>query len=381
MKKVTLLKSNVGYLGGAEKYAIRLAHAFLDKGCDVTLLTTNSVEKIKHTFSPHLKIINFGSLPKMGFIFLRYFDWQCKKWLNQNPSDIIFGMDRNTFQTHYRAGNGVHAAYLDQRSCEESFLRRLSFKINPLHQTILKFEKQAFENPKLQQLFTNSNLVRAEILKYYQTDPKKIQVVHNGVEWDEMKSDFNIWEEKKAIESRALGLDPSSFQFLFIGNGYRRKGLHFLLNGLARFPEQHFQLSVVGKEKNEKEFRQLAEKLGLQKKLLFFGSRRDIRRFYQIADCVAVPSLYDPFANVTVEAQAMGVYVISSQYNGGAEILTPQSGYTIQNLFDPDSVAKALKKALQNPKTAQRSREIRASVEHLSFSNQLTKIVNTTLEN
>lgn len=379
MQKIVILKSNLDYLGGAEKYTLRLAQAFADKDCQVTILTTNKIKKRTEAINTKAQIVNFGNGPKISFLHIHYFDQQCKKWLRENSADVVFGMDRNRVQTHYRASNGVHAAYLNHRSKEESFLKKVSFKINPLHWTILNFEKSIFEDPNLKILFANSNLVRNEIAEHYSFDHSKIQVVHNGVEWDEMKNDFSCWEENQISITKELGLDPSAYQFLFIGNDYRRKGLHFLLKGLARLRWNNFQLSVVGKEKNMGYFQELAKSLGLHNKVTFFGVRSDIRKFYQVADSLVVPSLYDPFANVTVEALAMGLFVVSSQSNGGSEILTQQNGCVISNLFDPDAMAEALKVAVDHPKTPVRAKEIRNSIQHLNFTHQLNQIVQATL--
>ncbi len=59
-----------------------------------------------------------------------------------------------------------------------------------------------------------------------------------------------------------------------------------------------------------------------------------MRPFYQLADALAIPSFYDPFANVTVEALAMGLFVVSSRSNGGFEILDPSKGIIIENLSE-----------------------------------------------
>ena len=75
-------------------------------------------------------------------------------------------MDRNSRQTHIRAGNGVHKAYLEIRKKESSFLKKASFVLNPLHRSILTLEKKAFESKELKVLFVNSNMVIVYALIY-----------------------------------------------------------------------------------------------------------------------------------------------------------------------------------------------------------------------
>jgi len=289
-------------------------------------------------------------------------------------------MDRTRHQTHIRAGNGVHAAFLKRREQMEGNYNSFKKALNPLNQTILKIEKDAFESPELKILFTNSHMVKKEVLTYYQTPPEKIQVVHNGVEWNEMSKDFNHWTEEKQSICDELSLDASRYHFLFIGNGYKRKGLTPLLKALSVLPFKDFHLSVLGKDRDITKFIKLVENLGLKEQVSFFGPRPDIRRFYQFADSLVIPSFYDPFANVTVEALAMGLFVVSSTSNGGHEILKGENGTIIEDLLSPDAFSKALTTAITRPKTWIRSQSIRNSVKHLDFSDQLTTLIDSTLD-
>lgn len=370
MKKVCLLRSNLSHVGGIEKYTLRLAKGFVEKGCEVTILTTGDVSTLPAPCS-NFHMTTLGKLSSIGFLRIRQFDQLCKRWLKDHSDiEVVFGMDRNSYQTHIRAGNGVHAAYLKRRLQYESSLKKLSFRFNPLHQMILHYERLSFENPQLIKLFTNSHMVRREVLEHYKIDEQKVQVLHNRVEWHEMQKPFEEWERKREENRVAFGLSRDSFHFLFIGNGYRRKGLEVLLRSLSTLREYDFQLSVIGKDKTQeiRYFDVLTEQLGLKEKVKFFGVRKDVISFYQVADALVIPSFYDPFANVTVEALAMGLFVVSSSSNGGSEILSSSNGIVVENIFDIGSLVFALKEAMRYPKTSGRSLTIRNSVKHLDFS-------------
>jgi glycosyltransferase involved in cell wall biosynthesis len=75
----------------------------------------------------------------------------------------------------------------------------------------------------------------------------------------------------------------------------------------------------------------------------------------------------------------MGLYVVSSPYNGGREVLQEETGYTIETLSSPDSMAAALSHALARPKSETRARAIRSSIEHLDHTTQIDQIVSETL--
>lgn len=369
---VTILKSRLNAQGGLEKYTWHLAHAFCKRNSPVTLLTTEPV--IPPFEHPLLKIVSLSLRCMTSYFHVRNFERAAHDFLQKHPTPIIFGLDRNRFQTHLRAGNGAHAACLHHRSLQEGLCKQLSFRCNPLHRLILSIEKASFEDPRLRSLFTNSHLVKREILALYDTPPEKIHVIHNGVEWSALQPSFDAWVSERERLLAAHGLEPDTYQLLFVGHNFRRKGLEPLLYALKGLP---IQLSVVGSDKQSGFYRSLSHKLGLN--VRFFETQSDPRPFYQVADALAIPSLYDPFANVTVEALAMGLFVISSRTNGGHEVLTPFSGAIIDNPLDPSAIREALMIAMAQRKTPASAVRIRASVEHLDFPKPLNAMVDACL--
>ncbi len=376
--KLSLVTRHFGVLGGIEKHSLRLALAFANQGAEVHILTADSMKE--NTLHP---LLHFHTLPikkRINFRKIKEFDSLCQNWHQQQKMGVIFGMDRIRSQTHLRAGNGVHAAFLKQKKMFASFKKPFFPLITPLDKILLNIEKESFESNTLKRIFTNSHRVKKEILTYYKTASEKIEVIHNGVEWKEMETDFKQAIEKKSLLCSHLNLNPDVYHFLFIGNGFKRKGLLFLLKALSLLPFKDFHLSVVGKDKHLKRFVMMTHFLNLKNQVTFFGKRSDVRIFYQYADCLVIPSLYDPFANVTVEALAMGLYVITSPFNGGHEVITKESGLLIENLKDPKIFGATLMEAISHPKTKRSSQNIRNSIKHLDFSYQLKKLIQSTFE-
>ncbi len=374
MSKIIFLKSAISQKGGLEKYCKALMQGFRSRGDCVVLLTTDSQDD---SGLEGIEVVDFGKRSKCSLYHLLHFDRQCQKYLKNNSFDVVFGFDRNfCLQTHYRAGNGVHAAYLDMRKRTSSLLKRVSLQINPLHRVILQMEKQTFESPDLRILFCNSNMIKSEILKYYpKVDVNKIKVVHNGVEWNTLSQNFEKGFSERNELMKHYALDPTCMQFLFIGHEYKRKGLVTLLQALSSLKEKTWQLSVVGKERSMKTFSDLAKRLGVQENVIFFGQQKEVLPFYQVADCFVLPSMYDPFANVTLEALAMGLFTVTTSSNGASEVITENSGYIAK---DPLSVAEfgdLLQKTFQRKKTKESATRIRNSVQYLDFSNQINAII------
>jgi len=376
--QVTLVKFRLSTQGGLEKQTWRIAKAFSRRGIPVRILTAEG--HVSRHLYPLIEIENLpvGS-PIFNYQKLQKFNTACRKFLKAHPTDIVFGLDRTSCSTHMRAGLGVHAAFLKLRKLQEPALKSLSFKCNPLHRTVLRLEKQGFENPNLKLLFTNSHMVKKEVMAYYNTPEEKIQVIHNGVEWKELARPFNDWTLSKNQIANDLNLDPIAYHFLFIGNGYKRKGLDLILKALSPLKDEPLHLSVIGKDKEVKSYIDMADSLGIGSKVSFFGPQTDVTNFYKLSDCLLIPSLYDPNANVTIEALAMGLNVISSKNNGGSEILTPESGMVLNDLHDTQELTDRLRKMCERPKTWISSQNIRATVEHLDFKSQLTKMIDCTL--
>ncbi len=375
--QVCLQSRHIEARGGLEKWAQRIAKGFAKRGAHVHLLTSDAYST--DLLQPLIHTHTLSASKMFSHRRMKQFDRSCKKWHKTHDTDIVFGVDRTSDQTHIRAGNGVHATYLERRREHENYTS-LKTALNPLNKTILEIEKKAFENPQLKVLFTNSYMVKNEILKHYNVSPDTIEVIHNGLEWKEMKGDFSTWVEKKPMVAKQQGLDPSHFHFLFVGNGYERKGLTLLLKAMQLLTQPDVHLSVVGKDRNIESFIALAKSLGLSEKVSFFGATKNIRPFYQIADALAIPSIYDPFANVTTEALGMGLFIVSSKNNGGYEILRKESGCIIENLTSFDAIHASLQTALMHPKTWVRSQTIRSGVEHLDLSNQLNSLIDISLE-
>lgn len=309
--KVAIIKRNLDRVGGLEKQALRIAKGFEMQNCTVELISDAS--NIKKSY------------------------------------DIVLGIDRDLNQTHHRAGNGVHAAYLKTRSRWTSFL--------PRQRRALSHEKAMLKSPRLRHIITNSNMVKNEFINFYNIPENKITAIHNGVEWNELKSAF---ENRKKSEV---------FEFLFVGNDFRRKGLKPLLEALSNLPTKDWKLTVIGKDRLLQNCKSYAELLGLSDQVTFLGQTNPLP-YYQSAHTLVLPTAYDPFANVCLEALAMGVPVITTPTNGASEVIDASNGIVTTDL------TPALENALTNPFDPE---IVRASVKHLDFEEQLQRFTKVCL--
>lgn len=366
MSKIALVKYRfLGKQGGLEKQAFKIIDELLNRGHEVTLISSQAIN-YKSINSVKLKI----TAPK-GFLTLLQFNHKVDKYLKNHHFDQILALDRTTHHTHIRAGNGCHAAYLNLRKEKVGLFKELSFSFNPLHLSLLKLEKKGFTNSKLQKIFVNSELVKNQILSTYQIDLNRIEVIHNGVDWHGKEKSFSTWNETKEEWIHKLKLNPQHLTCVFVGHDFKRKGLEYILKALPH--AQNIQLLVIGQDKNIQKYIDMTKKLDIKDRVTFLDCFTDVTPFYALADALILPTTYDPFANVTLEALSMGTQVITSSTNGASEIIAPFAGKT----FDMSIATETLITVLQTleQKTKESAHMIRQSVKHLDDSSQLFKLI------
>lgn len=373
-KKIALIKQSMHLQGGLEKHTLGLAHAFSKRGFEVDILCQSpcSIE-----VGPLINLVPLSAKRGSSWTSLKAFDRALVCHLANEQYTLSFGMERHSLQTHYRAGSGVHRYYLDQRLKDASLLKKASLWLNPFHRLTLQIEKLTFANSGPQRIYTNSQLVKEQIIHYYKTDHSRIVVIHNGANWAGAAEAFEKAPSTRAGLCQKLSLEASNRFVCFVGHGFERKGLKLALHALA-LSSSRFHILIAGKDKHEPAYRQYAQNLGIGSRVHFLGQFKPADELYQISEGLILPTLYDPFANVTLEALTMGLHVITSASNGAGEIIHPSCGDIIDS-YEATKWAICLDKMWQLPSSRQRRELIRKSVQHLEFTNQIEKIVDDAL--
>jgi glycosyltransferase involved in cell wall biosynthesis len=137
-----------------------------------------------------------------------------------------------------------------------------------------------------------------------------------------------------SIRQRALTAGP--LKILVVGNVIRRKGLHVLIQALRQLPAEDFQVTVAGRLDMEPryvgEIQNLIQVSGLQARVILKGPVRDqaLADLYRLNHLMVLPSAYESYGIVYVEAQQFGLPVIGTTAGAAKEIINHgDNGYLI----------------------------------------------------
>jgi len=278
--------------------------------------------------------------------------------LSGEAHSIIHSYDRLPCCDVFRAGEGVHAAYLEQRARAMTALARAVLWLSPYHRGVLALERAMFASARLKAVIVNSAMVADELVGHYSYPRERIHLVSNGIDLERFSPDARK-AHRAAIRGR-LGTDENRPVVLFVGSGYRRKGLDVAIEAVVR-SRSDAELWVVGHDRQPGAFETHAARIGLAARLRMIGPSRDPLPYYAGADVLILPSLYDPFPSTVIEALACGLPAVVSQSCGSRETVARLDRGLVRDARDIEGLAQALRRALElaaKPATIEAARAI-----------------------
>jgi UDP-glucose:(heptosyl)LPS alpha-1,3-glucosyltransferase len=256
--------------------------------------------------------------------------------------DVVFSLERVWECDAYRAGDGVHRAWLQRRRAFEPGWKGWFRGKQGKHQEILELETAVFGPGGPRLIIANSRMVAGEIAQYFQAPEARVRVIYNGLPPRNTEG-----AEALRAETRArLGLGKECVA-LFAGSGWERKGLRFAMEAVNQTPNATLLVAGNGKRGG----------LPASGQTRFLGAVRDVRELMEAADVFLLPTIYDPFSNAALEAMAAGLPVITTEANGFAEIMRPgKDGEALRDPADIDGLAAAIEKWRDSAESRQERR-------------------------
>ncbi|ALG13207.1 glycosyltransferase family 4 protein [Kibdelosporangium phytohabitans] len=202
-------------------------------------------------------------------------------------------------------------------------------------------------------LVTCSSAMRAEVAHLFEVDPADITVIHNGIE-------PRSWRVPAAtVRATHEQYNPGGGpMLLFFGRLEWEKGVQDLVAALPRIRRSHpgTRLVIAGKGRHAAELVKDARKARVLRSVDFVGhlTDRELVAALAAADVVVLPSRYEPFGIVALEAAAAGAPLVASTAGGLGEVVVHDETGLSFAPGDVEGIAASVRAVLDDPAAAKR---------------------------
>lgn len=200
-------------------------------------------------------------------------------------------------------------------------------------------------------IICNTQLAKKIAQKEYRVPEEKLAVVYNAI-------DLERFRQAKPLEKfkDSLGLEEKSLIGVTVARFSEEKNHLGLIGALKILHDEGLLENVhyilVGNPANRALFDQVSAEVkssGLSQKVTFLGVRQDIPEILKTCDFMVLPSFYEGFPNVVLEAMAAGVFAIATPTGGTPELVEHGTNGLLSNGTDPKNLALCIRKYIGMP--------------------------------
>lgn len=368
--RIALIRQRYTPFGGAERFVENALNALQKRSnIELTLITRKWDGADSHNIR---KIIC-----NPFYIGRLWRDWsfaRCAcKIVNNDKFDLVQSHERVPCGDIYRAGDGVHREWLNQRKKITSSWKQWFDWLSPYHRYLLHQEQRVFEGSDRKAIIAISSMVKSDILRHY-NPTTDIHTIINSVDLDRFHPKHR--EEFRPKLLAALGLTEDNRIILFVGSGFHRKGLLTLLNALSLIPE-HIHLVVVGKDKRIGSYQKFTQQKGINKRVHFIGPTDNPVPYYASADLFTFPTFYEPFSNAVLEAMASGIPAIISNTCGAKDLIEQDVNGKVLAPDNPVDWSTTISKYLHDNNIEKMRKSARKTAEQQETERLASKLIAT----
>jgi UDP-glucose:(heptosyl)LPS alpha-1,3-glucosyltransferase len=367
--RIALVHKRLDLSGGTEKDLFQTAVGLRDLGHDVHLFCSEfTVEPPKNVTLHRVAVLPLGRTLRLWS-----FAWLAPRLIEKMAGcDIVVSFGRLLRQDVLRSGGGTHRGFLERFGAEGGWARRLWQWISVYHRSLLILEGRQFGKKGCRTIIAVSAEVRRDIIAHYAVAPDKIHVLYNGVDSHRFHPARRGEARDRVRNLWKIPLDAPLV--LFVGSGFRRKGLDRLLSAWKSSALERVFLLVVGADARLDRYQDWAEAVA-PGRIIFAGRQEDVENYYAAADLVALPALQEAFGNVVLEALASGLPVLVSREVGAAEVLHgPLALGIVDRADDPEELKTKLLLLLDKSNDGSWSEAARKLGKEHSWKNHFTKL-------
>jgi glycosyltransferase involved in cell wall biosynthesis len=257
--------------------------------------------------------------------------WRTRGAVVISHNDGVFGQ--------IYVNHGLHRAMLDASGQKARMLMR-----NPIHLFLLAREWVRFATGVHQYVVCFSRPEAEQFQRYFPSTRGRIEVIPNGVNLKRFSPDTAA----RLTMRLKLGAQSTDHVLAFVGHEFERKGLHLIVQALASLPD-HVKLWVAGGTAQEiAKGQELAQKVGVPERVKFLGVVKEVPALMNGADTLVLPSTFEAWPLVGLEAMACGTPVLMTAVGGIPDFLKPRhNGLFVQRTHQ--SIAEQVQVLLDEP--------------------------------
>ena len=324
--------------GGVERIVFECARYLAFRGHD-THVFSSDWEEMDPRVTRHW--VPTGRVPALRMLS---FAARSRQRMRKFPADVIGAFGVQSPPGGVLWVQSVHKAWLEISAKYRGLSGRLRQKLNPFHPTALALERHYIGGRRYRKLIAVSETVKSDLMRLYRTPAEDIVIIPNGFSPEE----FNVARSGELREPvrRSLGLSDSNRVVVFAANEFERKGFEPLLRAVALLRDQDVRVLAVGRL-NPTTYSGRIDELGLKGRVLFTGPTSDVPQYYAAGDVFVLPTQYEAWGLVIVEAMACGLPVVTSRLAGAAiAVHEGRSGYLLDDPRCAQEIAARLRLAL-----------------------------------
>jgi len=331
---IALLFPGCNRRGGVERMMLECANFLATRGHETHAFASEwdeaalRADVVRHPVPSH-RLPNAWRLP----LFVR--DSRAKMRALATPPEVVasFGIAAPPDSVVWMTS--VHAAWIEISQRSRPFWGRCKQRLNPFHSVALAMERRLIGERRYRKVIALSGQVRDDVMRIYSVPESDIVVIPNGFS----PAEFNPARcaSNRTRMRAALGYAPEDRVVVFVANELDRKGFRPLLRAIASLRDPRIHLLAVGRL-DPRQCRQTIASAGLSDRVKFTGPANEVADYYAAGDVFALPTQYEAWGLVIVEAMASGLRVLTSRLAGAA--VAVDEGRTGQLLDDPADVTE-----------------------------------------
>lgn len=319
--EILQIARDIGPGGGINGVAYALEKEFQKCGIPSTQFTLNNIRKrlstrkIHGLFLAKLKLIfDILYFTIVGTVKVHKIPKPCNQ-VSICHGDVLYG---DIYVNH-----GLHRAMVLSSPSPLKLIVR-----NPFHLFLLSREWIRFNLNIHKKIVCFGAIESESLIKNYPKTQNKIHLISNGVDVEK----FSPNENTRATIRNQLGFTQNEFMMIFVGHEFRRKGLSIAIDSLKHLPNNVFLVVVGGNSTSEIDAAKIqAAKICIGERIRFLGRRSDVNELMCGADAFVLPTHYETWALVGLEAMSCGTPAIMTAVGGIKEYLKDGvNGYFIE---------------------------------------------------